>query len=452
MSAFQEQSLILSLVCLAATVLFYGFARSPGGSWLSNAITLNLAALAVIFGAFVAIEVEGYRAEIAASLVAELPFGIVVASLCLAQAGYLPLRIGGPPLAVVAGRPRLRILLAGAGLALPVIWALAAVFGFLWPSPAVQALAPAPPQFVVFKVMLMAPAALCSGLCAALFLWAAGSASLDARLRLKNAAFAIATWCLAMVAIESAVFACVRAWLPDDQRVATLNMLLTVETVLAISCVGAFIVGVALRYTPAVTVQLVRHVATRWLPEQDRFDSFKWHAVVGGVARGVASATRRIKVTAARLDLSETDVQRAIGTLQHIAAMSSGSYGTDAAVTPARARDLHGLQAAVVQDVGLVRRLGEFGSGNSTVTPGPWHASSLHVELDAALDLVDHAPEGRSDDRERPLWFYLAAVGAADVDLLDATRVRSLFGGEVGYREVSEAYWGEKACGEGLRR
>lgn len=439
MSAFQEQSLILSLVCLAATLMFYGIARSPLNSWLSHAITANLVALAVIFGTFVVVEVEGERAEIAASLVSELPFVIVVSALCVAQAGYLPLGRGGPPLAVVAGRPRLRVLLASAALILPAVWSLAAIFGFLRPSPAVQALAPAPPEFVVFKFMLMAPAALYAGLAAALFLCAAVSASPNARLRLKNAAFAIATCCLAMVAVESAAFAGVRAWLPDERRVETLNTLMAVETVLAILCVGAFIVGVALRYTPVVTAQSVRHAATRWLPEQDRFDSFRWRAVVGGVTRGVAIASHRMTVAAARLGLPQEDVERAVGTVQHMAAMRGGSSDADS-VAPAKARVLHSLQSAVVREEGLVRRLGEMGSGNVALHQGPDHASVLHAELDAALELMERTSGEGGCDNARPAWLYLAAVGASDVDLVDRSRITTLFGGKMEYEAVLKAY------------
>lgn len=429
----------MALVCFAASLFFFGVMLSSRNTWFSGIIAMNLVALAIIFGISATIEMGGERAEIAAALISELPFEAVVSCLCLAQAGYLPLRMGAPPLAVVVARPKLRLLLASAGLVLPAAWVLAAIFGFMWPSPAVQAFAPAPVEFVIFKWTLMAPAALFAGSAAMLFLNAARSESLDMRLRLKNATFAFATFCLAMVALESAAWAGARAWLPDEIRVTVISLLMAVETCLAIACVSAFILGVALRYTPAIALPLVRHMATRWLPEQDRFDSHRWRSVVGGVTRGIVSASYRIGVAADRLGLSQSDTERAVGIVQHIAAIRGGLCDKDT-VTPERARDLHVLQSEVVKDAGLIRKLGRIESHGITSRFGATHAASLHVELEAALDLMDHAPIERNGHDDRPLWFYLAAVGASDVGLIDACRVRTVFGDRVRYGEALEAY------------
>lgn len=439
MNAFQEQSLILALVCLAASLFFLGVIRSSRNTWFSSVITMNLAALAIIFGTFTAVEVGGQRAEIVAALVSELPFEAVVSCLCVAQAGYLPLRMGAPPLAVVAARPRLRLLLASAGLVLPGAWVLAAIFGFVWPSPAMQALAPAPLEFVVFKWTLMAPAAFFAGFAAVLFMNVARSESLDMRLRLKNAAFAFATFCMAMVALESAVVAGARAWLAGETRLTVTNLLMTMETCLAIACVIAFLFGIALRYTPAIAIPLVRHMATRWLPEQDRFDSQRWRAVVGGVARGVVIASYRIGVAADRLGLAQSDTERAVGTVQHIAVIR-GSVCDATKVTPEKARDLHILQSEVVKNDELTRRLDKLESHDTTSRFGTVHATSLHVELEAALNLTDHVSTERNGHDDRPLWFYLAAVGASDVGLIDVDQVGAIGSNKIRYGEVLEAY------------
>lgn len=439
MNAFQEQSLVLALVCFAASLFFFGVMRSSRNTWFSAVIAINLVALATIFGTFAVVEVGGERTEIAAALISELPFEAVVASLCVAQAGYLPLRIGAPPLAVVAARPNLRLLLASAGLILPGAWVLAAVFGFVWPSPAVQTLAPAPLEFVVFKWILMLPAAFFAGLAAMLFLNAARAESSDTRLRLKNCAFAFATFCLAMVALESAVVAGVRAWSPDETRLTTTSLLMALETGLAIACVIAFIFGVALRYTPTIAIPLVRHAATRWLPEQDRFDSHRWRAVVGGVTHGVVIASYRMGAAADRLGLSQSETEHANGTVQHIAVMRVGMRDADE-VTPQRARDLHILQSEIVKDRGLISRLDKIESHEITSRFGAAHAASLHVELEAALDLMDHVPTSRNGHEDRPLWFYLAAVGASDVGLVDACQIEAMLRNRARYSEVLEAY------------
>ncbi len=360
LNAFQEQSLVLALVCFAASVFFFGMIRTSRNTWFSGVIAINLGALATIFG-------------------------------------------------------------------------------FVWPSPAVQALAPAPLEFVVFKWTLMLPATFFAGLAALLFLNAARAESLDTRLRLKNSAFAFATFCLAMVALESAAFAGVRAWLPDETRLTITSSLMTLEACLAIACVVAFIFGVALRYTPTIAIPLVRHVAMRWLPEQDRFDSHRWRAVVGGVTQGVVIASYRIGAAADRLGLSQSETERAVGTVQHIAVMRDGIRDAEE-VTPQRARDLHILQSEVVKDPGLISRLDKIESEEITSRFGTAHATSLHVELEAALDLIDQVPAARDGNDDRPLWFYLAAVGASDVGLVDAHQTRAMLRSRAGYSEALEAY------------
>jgi hypothetical protein len=439
LNPFQQQCLVLGLVCFAASLFFFGVMRSARNTWFSRVIAVNLVTLTLIFAALAVIELGGERAEIAAALISELPFEAVVACLCVAQAGYLPLRTGAPPLAVVAARPKLRSLLASAGLALPVAWLLAAAFGFVWPSPAVQAFAPAPLVFLVFKWILVVPAMFFAALAAVLFLSAARSEGPDMRLRVKNAAFAFATFCLAAVALESALFAGARVWLGTGTRHAVISALLVAETFLAIACVTAFLLGVVLRYSPGIAEPLVRRMATRWLPEQDRFDSHRWHAVVGGITRGVVIASYRIGAAADRLGLSQSEAERAVGTVQHIAAMRN-SMRDAARVTPERARDLHLLQSEVVQDAELASKLDKIGAPGTASRFGAVHAASLHVELEAALDLIEPAATTRRGHDERPLWFYVAAVAASDVGFVEDRRVREAFGSNTRYGEAFEAY------------
>jgi len=180
-------------------------------------------------------------------------------------------------------------------------------------------------------------------------------------------------------------------------------------------------------------------MATRWLPEQDRFDSHRWHAVVGGVTRGVVIASYRIGAAADRLGLSQPEAERAVGTVQHIAAMRN-SIRDAAKVTPERARDLHMLQSEVVKNAQLTSKLDEIGTPGPASSFGTVHAASLHVELEAALALIEDAPATHRDDNERLLWFYLAAVGASDVDFIDGRRVRGMLGHQPRYDLAFEAY------------
>src|ERR671916_84426 len=130
LNAFQQQSLVLGLVCFAASLFFFGVMRSARNTWFSRVIAVNLVTLTLIFAALAVIELGGERAEIAAALISELPFEAVVACLCVAQAGHLPLPTGAPPLALVAA---------------PLRWCSSSSNGSWWSRQCF--LPPSPPSF-----------------------------------------------------------------------------------------------------------------------------------------------------------------------------------------------------------------------------------------------------------------------------------------------------------------
>jgi hypothetical protein len=98
------------------------------------------------------------------------------------------------------------------------------------------------------------------------------------------------------------------------------------------------------------------------------------------------------------------------------------------------------LQSEVVKDAELTSKLGNIGTPGPASSFGTVHAASLHVELEAALDLIDHAAVTRQGRNERPIWFYIAAVGASDVGFIDGNRVREVFGNDTRYGEALKAY------------
>jgi len=171
---------------------------------------LNLLLATLLFGSVAVLDLSGWRAEIIAALLTELPVILVVSWVCLAQAGHSLTRHDALPIEPVACRPRLRVVLRTAPHFLLLTWALAAVIGLAWPSPAQQAFAPAPPQFVIFKWTIMASEGFYSSLAALVFTRAARSATPALRLRLKNLAFSVGMFSLALITLESAEFAGVR--------------------------------------------------------------------------------------------------------------------------------------------------------------------------------------------------------------------------------------------------
>jgi hypothetical protein len=148
MSVAQHQALILAGVCLAGSIFLGILALSSRRTWFGVFAALNLFLGAVLFGMQVVFGFSGWRSEVMAALLSELPPVLLISWVCLAQAGGLHQWSGTLPAEAAAQHPRLRAVLRSAPLFLLLGWGLAAVVGLVWPSPAMQAYAAAPPQFV----------------------------------------------------------------------------------------------------------------------------------------------------------------------------------------------------------------------------------------------------------------------------------------------------------------
>jgi hypothetical protein len=449
MSAAQHQQLVLGSISLAAFVFFVCLIPSSRRTWFGVFAAFDLLLAALMFGAVAALDLSGWRAEIVAALLTELPVVFVVSWVCLAQAGRLPSRLGALPVEPAARRPWLRAVLGTAPLFLLLAWGLAAVIGLVWPSPAMQAYAPAPPQFFLFKWTIMAPEGFYSGLAALVFVMAARSPASALRLRLKNFAFSVGTFCLVLIALGSTVFAGVRLWASDGSRRATLETLNTLETCLAIMCLLAFAFGLTLRYTPAIAGTLLRRLQTGWLLAQERFESLKWRAVTAGRARGVIRASHHVAEAANLRGLSGSDTEKALATIQLVAVMQNPSTETER-ITPETTRELYELQEQILRDDALASKIswatswGSHAHESQTVKSAP-----LHDALKAALELVDHHDE-RADVRARPLWYHLVAVSAADAGLIDPARIQAQLGRQPEYHAALKAYHAAKSLSRSL--
>ncbi len=320
MSVAQHQALILAGLCLAGSIFLGIVTLSSRRTWFGVFAALNLFLGAVLFGAQVVFGLSGWRSEIMAALLSELPPVLLISGVCLAQAGALPWS-GTLPAEAAAQHPWLRATLRSAPLFLLLGWGLAAVVGLAWPSPAMQAYAPAPQQFVLFKWLISAVEGFYSGLAASGFAAASRSSAATLALRLKNIAFSLALFCLTLIAVESAIVAGVRLWGTDVSRRDTVGALLTIEVYLAALCFVALVLGLGLRYTPAIAATFLRQLHTSWLPAQERFESLKWRAVTSGHARGAIKASHHIAEAARLRRLSRADTEKALATVQLIATM-----------------------------------------------------------------------------------------------------------------------------------
>ena len=258
MSAAQQQALVLGSICLAAALVLAVVLVLTRASRFGVFVVANLLLGAVLFGTQVVFDFSGWRSEILAAALSELPVVFLISWVCLAHAGGLAGRSGSVPSEPVVRRPWLRKVLGQAPTVLLGVWAFATLFGLVWPSPAMQAYARAPLQFLLFKWPISVPQMLYAGLAAAVFAAVAVSSASAAVLRLRNVAFALSMFFLALIAVESAIFAGVRVWMQDRALRRTIDVLLGFEAAFALLCLTTLVLGLTLRYTPAIAAAVVR--------------------------------------------------------------------------------------------------------------------------------------------------------------------------------------------------
>ena len=439
MSAAQHQALLLGGVSFIAFIFYLCFLLPSRRTKFSVFAACNLLFVALMFGAVAVVDLSGGRAEIMFAVMTELPVVLIVAWVCLALAGGLSARPGTLPAEPVARRPWLRTILGLAPLVLLLSVGLATALGLVWPSPAMRVYAPAPPQFFILKASIMAPEGLYSGLAALVFVRAGRAPALKRRFYFKNLAFALGMGCIALIAVESTIFAGLRVWLTGEDRRAILEMLNTVEACLAVTCILAFAVGLSLRYTPAVATTLLHRLQTGWLKTQEQFESYEWRAVSSGAADRLAHASKAV-VAACRLKgLSESDTQRALATIQLVAVMRDPSSETQH-ITPEAARKLYELQQEILRDDVLASKISWAAGWRSRARePQTVKSAPLHDALKVALDLVDNQREGEGL-RTPPLWYYIVAASAADAKMIDPAQVSAQLRDGAERRVAVEAY------------
>ena len=439
MSAAQHQALVLGGVSFVAFIVFLCFLLSSRGTKFSVFAACNLLFVTLMFGAVGLIDLAGGRAEIVVAVMTELPVVLIVAWVCLALAGGLPSRLGTLPAEPVARRPWLRAVLVSAPVVLVVSVGLATVVGLVWPSPALRVYAPAPPQFVLLKGLIMSPEGLYSGVAAVVFVMAGRAQGIKRRFYFKNLAFSVGMACIASIAIESTIFAGLRVWFSGEGRRSLLETLNTLEACLAIVCILAFIAGLSLRYTPAVAASLLYRLQSGWLHAQEQFESHEWQAVSSGAADRLAHASAAV-VEACRLrGLSTSDTQKALATIRLVAVMRDPSSETQH-ITPDAARKLYEFQQEILCDDVLASKISWAAGWRARAhEPQTVKSAPLHDALKAALELVDNEGEGEGV-RTPPLWYYIVAVSAADAKMIDPAQVSTQLRDGPEHRAAVEAY------------
>jgi hypothetical protein len=223
-----------------------------------------------------------------------------------------------------------------------------------------------------------------------------------------------------------------------------LETLNTLETCLTISCIIAFAAGLSLRYTPAVAGPLLHRLQTGWLHAQEQFESLEWRAVSTGSADRLTNASDAVVLACRLRHVPESDMEKALAAIRLLAVMKDPSSETRY-ITPEAARKLYELQKEILCDDALSSKFSWAVSLRSRVQEQQTVRSApLHDALRAALDLIDDQGEG-SHSQTRPLWYWIAAVSAADAKIADRPTfdlVRLDDRGE--YRTAVEAYHAAK--------
>jgi hypothetical protein len=441
-SAAQQQALILGSVCLFAALALTTALLLTRFSKFGVFAVANLLLGAMVFGAEVAFGFSGWRSEILAASVVELPAVLLISWVCLALVGGLPGRLNHPPSEPVVRRPRIRKVLAWAPAALLACWILGVLIGLAWPSPAMQPYAAAPMQFLAFKWPISVSQTVYAGLAATVFAMAAASVSSAPVLRLRNGAFAVSMAMLALIGGESAIIAGARLWVDGRDRREIIGSLFVFETAFAVVCFASLVFGVTLRYTPAIAATVLSKVHTGWLPARERLESSGWQSVAGGRTRGVSRATRRVEEAARLVGLPRLDAEKAVAAIQLIAVMRHPSTETGG-VTPEAARELYEMESEILRDEVLASKIKSslHRRADDAVGP-PLYVAPLQEALKAALDLTDTHEQGAT---ARPLWFHLTAVAAADAGLIDGDGLWKRFGDGEENAKAANAYRSAKS-------
>lgn len=438
MNAAQQQALLLGVICFASAMILTVVLMITKVNRFGVFAVANCLMAALLFGAQAVFGFSGWRSQVLAASVSELPVVLLISWVCVAQVGGLTTGPGSLPSEPVVRRPRTGRVLGWAPAVLLGAWTFATLFGVVFPSPAMQVYASAPPQFLLFKWPISIPQMVYAGLAAVVFALAAVSSASARVLRLRNVTFSLSFFLLALIAAQSAVFAGVRVWAQEEQRRAILDFLLGSEAVAALLCLATLAFGLALRYTPVIAAAVVRTAYSGWLPARERLEASGWHAIAGGQTRGVARLTYRMGEAAKLIGLSPSDADKAVATIQLMSVMQAPSSET-ARITTDAARELYEIEREIQQDEALASRIEEFlGSRWDSSSLQPLYGVPLREPLKAALELTDG--DRKANAIERPLWFYLVAAAATDMDPVNGDDILKSYRSSAEYSKVAEAY------------
>ena len=445
MNQTEAHQLVISVVLIsAAAVCAILFRTRTRTTWFAPLVGINCLLAGLVFGILASAGISSWRAEVLGSMIRELPIYFILSYLSLAQAGRRPEGLGVSRAAIpecVARRPRLQRVLTVAPVVLLTSWLLLGAAQMIWPAPALESFAPAPPRFFLFSLLTSLPTAFYSGLIAFVFVLAAGPQAPTRGLRLKNAFFAIGTSAWFLLSVNATAHAAERVLLPTPLLHTTTSAHLAVETALLLTSAVAFTIGLACHFAPGVDAALFQHGWPSLLNLHERFESRRWHLVRGNKLRGLVRATYYASQAARLLRIEGDDIERLNATIQLAAAFAQPSQNA-VEITPERARALLTLQTRISEDA--KRAI-------SVTWPKEWQSANPELEsidslplraaLGAALSFSHFNRAGAArEDLLQSSWYCLAAVVAADLGYADPERIHARLGHSLSYHRALTAY------------
>lgn len=434
------QLLIIGIVFLLAFAYLVFLSFSGNRRRFAPIATASTLFLGATFAFVTSLYVPTWRLQVLTSMMPELFFNLLIAAICLAQAGRLPNR-RSTALAEVAKRPRVQIVLSSAPVVLLISWLMALIFGLVRPVPALEAFASAEPEFLAFRWLLVLPQAFYTGLAAWMFFKASGPDAPTRRLRIKNLSYSVATLAWFIWASNAAVHGLMRVVLPADLRETVVGVQLMLELLLAVTSVLAFAIGLTLRFAPAVNETVVRKVYPSLLRLRERFESVRWHSVKGSKIQGLQKASFYASEAGHILGLSSESLQKTITTVELAALLRSSSKGTEG-LTNERAGELFTLQDTFVDEEELVSKISWPATWDAPDGKQERMTSGMFDDALKAAHVLTGAAEVKSAVRnfdESP-WYHLAAVATVDAGLIEPEKAEDAVTDAFTYRRTLDAY------------
>lgn len=443
-------SILFALVAAVCVVLSR---TKASNGWFAPVAAICCLFASITFGALAYFGFSSWHTQVVGSMLRELPYFVILSGVCLAQTGWRLTRHGLSRATVpvhVRSRPRLRRALTTAPAGLLGSWFVLGVVQLIWPTPALQLYAPAPPHFLLFSLLTSAPDGFYTALITYTFCLAAGPAAPTRYLRLKNLLFSIGASAWFLMLVNANVYAAERVFLPRPLLQVTTGAHLALETTFIIASAAAFAVGLIVPRAPEENPVIARWVYPRLLRLHEAFEEARWHIARGNKLKNLVRASYYSTQAARLLQIENDDAELLHATIQLTAILSS--YADPSRITPDNARELLDLQTKVLKGQALPKGLPQSKEWLSELPDeDKVSAAPLYAALDAAMDFTNRAEHREdSNDSEHPLWYYLAAIVVEDLGYADTAAIQSAHRHHTAYEKVFTAYSNAKSSARSL--